>query len=106
MVIVCFSYILCIDVAFKLKYNGKVNPKSFIDLPDRDSTYIFNSNKASSRYFDRNRNYLTTIPHACYVVCLQPCFRDNFAKASDLTNKYLSDLAEQHKTASEIVLSQ
>ena len=67
-------------VAFKLKFNGKVNTKSFIDLPDRDSTSLFNSNKSSSRYFDRNLNYLTTILHVCYAVYLQPCFRDNFAK--------------------------
>ena len=86
-------------VAFKLKFNGKANPQSFIDLPDR----------ASSRYCDRNLNYLTTILHVCYAVYLQPCFRDNFAKnmwVSDLTNKYLSDLAEKLKTPSESVLFQ
>ena len=69
MVIVSLIYSALI-VAFKLKFNGKVNPQSFIDLPDR----------ASSRYFDRNLNYLTTIPHVCYAVYHQPCFRDNFAK--------------------------
>ena len=47
----------------------KANPQSFIDLPDR----------ASSRYFDRNLNYLTIL-HVCYAVYLQPCFRDNFDK--------------------------
>ena len=63
-----------------LKFNGKINPKSFIDLPDRDSTSLFNSNKASSRYFDRNLNYLMTILDVCYAVYLQPCFHNNFAK--------------------------
>ena len=67
-------------VEFKLKLNGKVNRKVFIDLPDRDSTSLFNSNKASSRYFDRNLNYLTTILHVCYAVYLQSCFCVNFAK--------------------------
>ena len=71
MVIGCFSYIFsALIVAFQLKFNGKVNPKSFIDLPDR----------ASSRYFDRNLNYMTAILHFCYAVYLQPCFRGNFAK--------------------------
>ena len=64
-------------IAFKLKFNGKVNTKYFIDLRDRVSDYLFNSNKASSRYFDRNQNYLTIILHVCYAVYLQQCFRDN-----------------------------
>ena len=58
-------------LAFKLKFNGKVNPKSFIDLPDRDSTSLFNSNKASSNIFNRNLNYLLTNLDVCNVVYLQ-----------------------------------
>ena len=86
-------------VAFKLKFNGKVYPKSFIDLPDGDSTSLFNSNKASSRYFDRNLNYLTSVMHYNFSHAFAIILPKNMW-VSDLTNKYLSDLAEQHKTPS------
>ena len=110
MVIVLFSRIYsALNVAFKFIFNGKVNPKYFIDLHDRDSTSLFNSNKSSSRYFDRNLNYLTTILHVCYAVYFQLAFAiilPNNMWASDVTNKYIRDLTEQHKTASESVFSQ
>ena len=41
---------------------------------------LFYLNKSSSRYVDRNLNYLTTILNVCYAVYLQPSFLDNFAK--------------------------